>query len=167
MSSKKITVVSQSAAQTKRIGTLLGKFLTPGAVVALKGELGSGKTTMVKGIAKGLGVASEKIVSSPTFVLIHEYAGREKIYHLDWYRLNSVEGMDKALAEECFNSKGVTLVEWPERGREVIPRQAIAVHLSHQALHSRKISILFPESPKAEVLKELKIIVARFRNSGG
>ena len=155
---KKITLISNSAAQTKRIGKILGKFLLPGSVVALQGELGSGKTTLVKGIAKGLGVASEKMVSSPTFVLIHEYEGREKIYHLDWYRLRAVEGTDESLAEECFNSQAVTLVEWPERGKTLIPRKALAIQLSHCGLRSRNILVSFPASPAPELLKELKRI---------
>ena len=156
MNSKKIKLVSNSAAQTKKIGKILGKSLLPGTVVALQGELGSGKTTLVKGIAKGLGVASEKMVSSPTFVLIHEYAGREKIYHLDWYRLRTVEGTDEALAEECFNSQAVTLVEWSERGRDLIPRKALTVKLSHRGSSLRSILISFPVSPAPELLKALK-----------
>jgi tRNA threonylcarbamoyladenosine biosynthesis protein TsaE len=152
----KINLVSRSAAETRKIGRILGKHLLPGTVVALKGKLGSGKTTMVKGIAKGLGVASEKIVSSPTFVLIHEYEGRGKVYHLDWYRLRSVQGPDEALAEECFTSRAVTLVEWPERSRFLIPREAIKVRLSYRGLSTRNISVSLHASMAEAFLNGLK-----------
>ncbi len=101
--------------------------------MALSGELGAGKTTFVKGVAKGLGVRSEKEVASPTFVLIHEYKGKFPVYHLDWYRLPAVEGPDELLAQECFEGAGVTLVEWPERGKDLLPKKRIEVYLSHRA----------------------------------
>ena len=152
----KLNLKSKSAAETKRIGRLLGKYFSSGTVVALQGELGAGKTTLVKGIAKGLGVASEKSVSSPTFVLIHEYAGREKVFHLDWYRLSRVEGADESMAEECFASSGVTLVEWPERGHSLLPSRAVRIRLSHRGPKSRLIAVSFPAAPAPALLKALK-----------
>jgi tRNA threonylcarbamoyladenosine biosynthesis protein TsaE len=74
-------------------------------------------------------------------VLIHEYEGREKIYHIDWYRLQSVEGSDEMLAEECFNSDGVTLVEWAERGRDIFPRDHLRIELKHKGPEKRLIKI--------------------------
>ncbi len=153
---KKILLHTDSAEKTKRIGRIIGKHLLPGAVVTLQGELGAGKTTLVKGIAKGLGLASEKIVSSPTFVLIHEYTARKKIYHIDWYRLRSVEGADEALAEECFASDSITLVEWPERGKSLIPLNAVAIRISHRGFCSRSLEIFFPTRPAPQFLKALK-----------
>lgn len=152
----KITLVSRSATETKKVGRMLGKYLLPGTVVALRGELGSGKTTLVKGIARGLGVVSEKIVSSPTFVLIHEYEGRVKVYHLDWYRLRSVKGPDEALAEECFTPRAVTLVEWPERGKFLIPSKAIKIKLSHRGPRERNISVSLPASTAPGLLNRLE-----------
>jgi tRNA threonylcarbamoyladenosine biosynthesis protein TsaE len=153
---KKILLRADSPERTKRIGNILGRSFLPGTVVALQGELGAGKTTMAKGIAKGLGVASERTVSSPTFVLIHEYSGRKKVYHLDWYRLPRVEGADEAMAEECFASGGVTLVEWPERGRALLPSGTVFIRLSHRGPKSRMISLLFPSAPSPELLRTLK-----------
>lgn len=112
-----------------------------GDVVTLEGSLGSGKTTLAKGIARGLAVRSEAEVTSPTFTLIHEYEGREKIYHIDWYRLRAVRGADARLAEECFASKAVTLVEWPERGRRVLPSERIEIRLRHAGERARHIKI--------------------------
>jgi tRNA threonylcarbamoyladenosine biosynthesis protein TsaE len=138
---KTLRFKSHSPAETKRIGQKIGRELKAGDVVALVGELGAGKTTIAKGIAKGLGVPDERDVLSPSFVLIHEYEGREKIYHIDWYRLQSVKGSDEMLAEECFNSDGVTLVEWAERGRGVFPRDHLRIEIGHLGPTSRSVRL--------------------------
>ena len=140
-----MTFVSRSVAQTKKIGADLAKKLKKSDVVALRGELGAGKTTLVKGIAKGLGVRSEKLVSSPTYVLIHEYKGRDKVYHLDWYRLKAVQDSDAEFARECFDSDGVTLVEWPERGKKLLPKRAVRILISHEGPTARRIEMVFPK----------------------
>ena len=132
---------SRSPAETKKFGELLGRRLKAGDVVTLAGELGAGKTTLVKGIAKGLGVRSDKEVSSPTFVLIHEYSGREKVYHMDWYRLKKVEGEDRFLAAECFEDEAVTLIEWPDRGKNLIPRRHTEIRLEHLAPTQRLLKV--------------------------
>ena len=133
--------LSRSAAETKKIGEKIGRSLRAGDVVALSGELGAGKTTLVKGIAKGLGVPATEEISSPTFVLIHEYQGREKIYHLDWYRLEKVEGEDRFLVEECFADNAVTLVEWPERAKNLLPRKHLEVRLKHVSEKERRLEV--------------------------
>ncbi len=133
--------VSSSESETKKIGKLLAKKLIPGSVVALYGELGAGKTTLVKGIADGLGIRSQTKVSSPTFVVIHEYSGKCKIYHLDWYRIKKVKGVDAQMAQECFYSQGITLVEWPQRGENLLPEHFLEVRISHQNLTTRIIEV--------------------------
>ena len=133
--------VSHSAVETKQIGRKLAKELLPGHVVALYGNLGTGKTTMVKGIAEGVGVKSGGEVASPTFVVIHEYLGKLKIYHLDWYRLKKIVGVDALMAEECLYSDGVTLVEWPERGEMLLPPHHWVVRISHKDPSTRLIEV--------------------------
>ncbi len=146
MASKKIsknpasvTFKSGSAEQTKKVGLAIAKQLTPGDVVALFGDLGAGKTTLVKGIAKGLGVKNEAEVASPTFALIHEYSGRVKIYHLDWYRLAEVKNVDAEFAEECFNAGGVTLVEWAGREKKLLPSKRAEIHIKILGPKNRQI----------------------------
>jgi len=146
---------SNSPAETKKIGQKIGKELKAGDVVALVGKLGAGKTTIAKGIARGLGVPDEEDVLSPSFVLIHEYEGREKIYHMDWYRLQSVEGSDEMLAEECFNSDGVTLVEWAERGRDIFPRDHIRIELEHKGPTVRLIKVSARGKPHKGLLDSI------------
>lgn len=133
-------ILSKSAAQTKKIGARIGRALKTGDVVALTGDLGAGKTTLVKGIAAGLGV-KEKDVASPTFVLIHEYEGRKKIYHIDWYRLKEISSTDRLLAEDCFNADAITLVEWADRALDLLPKHAIRVELKHKGESERLICI--------------------------
>ena len=109
--------------------------------MALYGNLGAGKTTLAKGIAVGLGVRPESRVTSPTFALIHEYRGRVGVYHLDWYRLKKVAGVDQALARECFEAGGVTLVEWPERGGSLLPRHCVRARVFHRGPGVRAIEV--------------------------
>ncbi len=132
---------THSAAETQGVGEKIGECLKAGDVVALEGPLGSGKTTLIKGIAKGLGVKDEKEVVSPTFVLIHEYEARQKVYHMDWYRLPKIEGQDRLMAEECFNSDAVTLVEWADRGKNIFPKHSIQIILKYSGPDKRTIEI--------------------------
>ena len=136
-----IKLKTNSAEETLKVGEKIGKLLKAGDIVALEGPLGAGKTTLVKGIAKGLGVKDEREVVSPTFVLIHEYEARERIYHMDWYRLSKVEGQDRLLAEECFNSRGVTLVEWADRGKDIFPKDFIEIILKYKGPEGRVLEI--------------------------
>ncbi len=132
---------SGSAAETQGIGEKIGECLRTGDVVALEGPLGAGKTTLIQGIAKGLGVKDKKEVVSPTFVLIHEYEARQKVYHMDWYRLPKIEGQDRLMAEECFNSDAVTLVEWADRGKDIFPEETIRIILKYDGPGKRIIEI--------------------------
>src|SRR5215470_13411924 len=108
-------------AATDAFGRRLGTFLFPGAVVALVGPLGAGKTHLVRAIALGLGLADGRLVSSPTFVLIHEYDARLPVYHFDAYRLkDEAEFLDLGVYE-YFAARGVCLVEWADRVETILP----------------------------------------------
>ena len=151
-----MTFITHSAAETKKLGKVLAGILEPGDVVALQGELGAGKTTLVQGIAQGLGVRSENPAASPTFVLIHEYRGRFKIYHLDWYRLKKVGGTDAQMAEECFRGDAVTLVEWPERGEALLPPEALKVRISYEGADKRSFRFSLSPAKKKQWQKAMK-----------
>lgn len=140
--SSSVRLKSVSAAQTKRYGRKLGALLCAGDVVALSGPLGAGKTTFTKGLSVGLGVADESDVASPTFVLVHEYAGREKIYHLDWYRLDRMGELDERLASECFGPGGIAIVEWPEKGAGSLPNEHLRVEFKHLGGACRSIRVI-------------------------
>lgn len=109
-----LTLQTQSAGQTKNLGIRLGQSLTPGTVVGLEGPLGAGKTTLIQGVCQGLGV-KEKVIS-PTFVLMHVYAGRIPVYHFDLYRLEENQ-IDDLGWEEYLEGSGVSLIEWADRAK--------------------------------------------------
>ena len=139
---KEFFVTSHSSVETQNIGRKLGKLLKGGDTVLLEGELGAGKTTLAQGIARGLGVPAKTPVTSPTFALIQEYEGREKLLHMDWYRLSSVKGEDEAELSECLASRdAVCLVEWPERGRALWPEDRLEIFLKHKGLNERRLEI--------------------------
>src|SRR5688572_7220392 len=108
-------------AETEAFGRRLGRLLFPGAVVALVGPLGAGKTHLVRAIAEGLGISDSRLVSSPTFVLIQEYEARLPIYHFDAYRLASEAEFADLGVQEYFEGCGVCLVEWADRVKGCLP----------------------------------------------
>ena len=112
---------TNSPAQTVALGERLGGELDTGDLVALVGPLGAGKTVLVRGLARGLGVADERVVCSPTYVLVHEYAGRVPVFHVDLYRLADPAGELAGLGLEEMLRSGVVLVEWADRAGGALP----------------------------------------------
>ena len=118
--------VSESEQDTNRLGAALGQVIQPGAVIALIGELGSGKTRFVQAVAEALG-AERKTVTSPTFVLIQEYEARLPVYHVDTYRLRDTDEFLELGVAELLESDGVCLIEWADRVAEVLPEDILRV----------------------------------------
>ena len=114
-------IVTNSAQETIRLGEQLGRHLKAGDVLGLIGELGSGKTTLVKGIASGLRVKEREGVSSPSFVLIKEYSGKIPLFHFDLYRLDKIKDIEYLGVEEYLFDKGVCVIEWAEKMRMLLP----------------------------------------------
>jgi len=129
---------THSAEETVELGARLGASAQPGSVLLLHGDLGAGKTTLVRGIAQGLGVDPDA-VSSPTFVLIQEYRGRLTLYHVDLYRIEGIAVEDLGL-EELASERGVVVVEWADRLPRPIP-DAIHVRLADKGENLREITI--------------------------
>lgn len=132
---------SNSIDETLAIGEKLGKGLKPGDVLALIGDLGSGKTVLTKGIAKGLGVKDTRYVNSPTFVIIKEYEGKIPLYHFDIYRLNRYTLVDDIQFEEYFYGDGVTVVEWADKIPELLPKKRMEIRLSVAGETKRDIEV--------------------------
>ena len=112
---------------TIKVGEVLGRSLKPSDIVALKGELGAGKTVLVKGIAKGLDVKEEP--NSPTFVIMNAYEGRIPLYHFDFYRVSGVYELEGIGYDDYFYGNGVTVVEWADRVEGVFPESAIWIEI--------------------------------------
>ena len=116
-------------------------WLFPGAVVALIGPLGAGKTFLVRAIAEGLGIVDSRAVSSPTFVLVNEYEALVPIYHFDAYRLRNVGEFFDLGIQEYFQGKGVCLVEWADKVEACLPAEHLRLTLQITGLFSRRIEI--------------------------
>jgi tRNA threonylcarbamoyladenosine biosynthesis protein TsaE len=126
---------------TLALGRRLGELLFPGAIIALIGPLGAGKTFLVRAIAEGLGVTDSRIVSSPTFVLIQEYAGRLPIYHFDTYRLKTIADFAELGVYEYFEGDGVCLIEWADRVTMLLPPEQLSVTLEVTGELSRRVDL--------------------------
>jgi tRNA threonylcarbamoyladenosine biosynthesis protein TsaE len=125
-------------AATTAFGRQLGSLLFPGAVLALVGELGAGKTHLVRAMAEGLGVPDSRVVTSPTFVLVQEYLGRLPIFHFDAYRLHSEGEFADVGIDEYYQAGGVCLIEWADRVRGCLPQEYLAMRLEITGETSRR-----------------------------
>ena len=135
--------ISKSPKETLDLGFKFGKKLKAGSVVALIGELGTGKTLFTKGIAKALGVKEYEYVNSPSFVILKEYASKGKhLYHFDLYRLGSNHDLDTVGYEEYFYSRGISVVEWADRAKDILPDKHICVNFKHLGKNKREIVVV-------------------------
>ena len=132
-----------SEEDTARLGRALADLVQPGMVIGLVGPLGAGKTRLVRAIAEALGVDPEAI-SSPTFVLIQEYDGRLPIYHFDAYRLPTHEAFEDLGVADYWDSGGVSLVEWADRVRELLPDDCWTISLCPTGPSARSVRIDLP-----------------------
>lgn len=127
--------------ETVALGELLARQLPSRAVVLLIGNLGAGKTTLAKGIVKGLGAAPPEEVSSPTFTLIQEYGGMPRVYHIDLYRLEDPREVESLGLDDLFHQDAVVLIEWGERFPELLPEKRIEIELLRQQEDSREVRV--------------------------
>ncbi len=149
-----IRLISEQEETTYEIGFKLGTLLEAGDVVCLTGDLGAGKTTMTKAIAKALGV--EEDVTSPTFTIVHEYLGRIPVYHFDVYRIRRLEEMEDLGYEEYFYGNGVCLVEWASEIESLVPEERLWIDIKRGVGDNRRIlDIEGTSSHFIQIIKEL------------
>lgn len=145
---------TDSEEQTRAVGRTLAEHLKAGDILCLIGDLGAGKTTMVKGIAQGLRYNPDKVLS-PTFVLMNIYEGRLPLYHFDLYRLETDVEMNLIGLEEFLYGDGVALVEWADRLGSLTPKEYLEISLSHQDDSRRRIRLKAVGPRYKEILKKL------------
>ena len=134
-------IITQAEAETSAVGRQLGPTLAVGATILLRGELGAGKTAFVRGLAEGLGLATDE-VSSPTFTLIQEYRGALPLFHVDLYRISSAEAEDLGLEE--LSEQGIVAIEWAEKLSRA-PDGAVAVQIEDLGGDTRRLTIVTPD----------------------
>ena len=136
-------VVTQSAEETIAFGRTLAELLIPPKLVLLRGDLGAGKTTLVKGIAAALEAAAEEDVTSPTFTLVHEYRGlRANLYHIDLYRLETQRELETLGLDDMCAENSILLIEWGEKFPRLHRERDVEISLERESENARRIRII-------------------------
>jgi tRNA threonylcarbamoyladenosine biosynthesis protein TsaE len=144
---------THSVEETRAFGERVGRHITAGTTIALTGDLGSGKTAFVQGIARGLHVPAEYYITSPTFTLINEYPGRLRLHHVDLYRIGGPIEIEEIGLHEILGSDGVAVIEWAERLGAELPAQHVRVHLEMTNDQTRHLTITATGSAAVTMLK--------------
>ncbi len=135
-------IITHSAEETIALGRMLAEMLTPPKLVLLRGDLGAGKTTLVKGIAAAFEAAAEEDVTSPTFTLVHEYRGpRANLYHIDLYRIDTPRELETLGLDDLRSENSILLIEWGEKFPRLLRERDVEISLDRQSENERKIRI--------------------------
>jgi len=146
-----MNIISDSSGRTRAIGKKIGCRVKPGDIICLFGELGSGKTVLAKGVALGLGIDKSKVIS-PSFVLLRQHLkGRLPLYHFDLYRLKSCEDIQGVGYEEYLFGQGVSVIEWADRLKYLLPKEYLKIELEVAGTSRRRLKLI----PKGARYKEL------------
>jgi tRNA threonylcarbamoyladenosine biosynthesis protein TsaE len=136
------TFTTHSAEETTDLGRRLAADLKPGSIVLLRGDLGAGKTTMVKGIAEGFQAAKAEDVTSPTFTLIHEYRGPEvTLFHIDLYRIDTQRELDTLALDDLMAPQSILLIEWGEKFERFAKERDVEIAIEHKGGDGRLVKI--------------------------
>ncbi len=151
-------ITTNSPEETMEMASSLARGLREGDFIALTGELGAGKTMFVKGLARGLDVEDYVYVNSPSFVVLKEYRGRKDIFHFDVYRLEEKSFRETLDYEKYFYGSGITVVEWADRIRDILPEEYLEIEIDYGARDGDKREFIFRAAGKRyeEILENLK-----------
>ena len=136
-------IITHSPEETTAFGRTLAELLAPPKMVLLRGDLGAGKTTLVKGIAAGFEAADEEDVTSPTFTLVHEYRGpRANLYHIDLYRVDTLRELETLGLDDLRSENSVLLIEWGEKFPRLVREREVDISLEREGEMERRIKIV-------------------------
>ncbi|RZB31752.1 MAG: tRNA threonylcarbamoyladenosine biosynthesis protein TsaE [Desulfobacteraceae bacterium Eth-SRB1] len=158
MISKQIQIITESLEETQALGRKIGMLLEAGTVVALSGDLGSGKTVFVQGLARGLDVPNEYYITSPTYTLLNEYPGRYTLFHVDLYRIENPVDLEDIGLYETIDSDGVVAVEWADKLQKDFLSEYIALHFEILGDESRKIVITGYGHERCDLIEKIQKI---------
>lgn len=153
----RIALVSANAEATRALGECLGRLVQGGDIVCLEGELGTGKTVFIQGLGRGMGIGAP--VVSPSFTLVREYRARGgglSLYHIDLYRLDSLEEMALLGWEDYLYGEGVVAIEWAEKARELLPQERLWVRLEYQGQGGRSLTFVARGERYRALLEEVR-----------
>lgn len=151
-----IVLSTHAHEETRSLGIIVGRHLGPGTVLALSGDLGSGKTVFVQGLAKGLDVEDDYYITSPSYTLINEYPGRHPLFHVDLYRIDTTFDLEDLGLYEILEGKGVVAVEWADRLMPNALAACVAIHFEIIGDFSRKLRIHAKGSRARELIHLIK-----------
>jgi tRNA threonylcarbamoyladenosine biosynthesis protein TsaE len=160
-----IEMITRSPAETHALGRKIGEALSTGMVITLTGDLGSGKTAFVQGLARGLRVPPDYYITSPTYTIINEYPGRFPLFHIDLYRLTDAQAVADIGCYDMLHPENVIAIEWPEIIASELPRDLIALHFEIRNRNTRKISIRTCGLCGKSVIEKLGVLEASDVNS--
>jgi len=152
----RLSILSGNPEETFSIGKIIGERLTKGDVLALMGELGSGKTCFTHGVARGIGVPEKYLITSPSFTLINEYRGKINLYHFDLYRLQGLQDMEDLGYEEYLFGEGVSVIEWADKMEDALSEEALRISFKYLDESSREIVISGEKERIAQISNALK-----------
>ncbi len=135
-----LTFFTKSSEDTQEVGKEISKFIRPGDVVCLTGDLGAGKTTLMKGFSEAFAGIAPTEVTSPTFTYLHTYSGTQKIHHFDLYRLRSSDEFLKMGFHEFFSDDSICCIEWPDKIPEKLSFQKVSIDIAYISLEERQIT---------------------------
>ncbi len=152
----RLQITTDSPGETERLGAGIGSLLRPGSFLALRGDLGGGKTCLTRGVVASLAPQSTGLVASPTYAIMNCYPGGTPVYHFDFYRLTSEDDIVELGFEEYFYGDGVCVVEWSERLAELLPADVLTLLFEYAGDDRRVITITSSGQKSDTVLDRLK-----------
>ncbi|MBN1375041.1 MAG: tRNA (adenosine(37)-N6)-threonylcarbamoyltransferase complex ATPase subunit type 1 TsaE [Dehalococcoidia bacterium] len=156
------SIITHSPDQTRRLGTMISNLANGHDIYLLSGNLGTGKTHLVQGIAFGLGI--KEYACSPSFMIAREYHGRLNLYHLDLYRLDHIEEIVDLGIDEYFKDDAICAIEWAEKGSEALPSDNLTIKMEHLPDDNRKITFLPLGLHYEELVKHLRDLIEKDRD---
>jgi tRNA threonylcarbamoyladenosine biosynthesis protein TsaE len=164
LSTFKYQITSGSVDETQKLGKIIGSAVSAGTVLALTGDLGSGKTSFVQGLAEGLEVPDDYYITSPSYTLINEYPGRFSLFHVDLYRITDPFDIEDIGLYEIFDDNAVVAVEWADRIEQKLLPDSITIHFEITGDNTRNIFIYANKLNYIHLLKKLKTSIQSFLN---
>jgi tRNA threonylcarbamoyladenosine biosynthesis protein TsaE len=156
MPSRQKWIVTHCPEETLNLGEMIGKLIDCPLIFALTGDLGSGKTAFVQGLAKGLDVPSDYYITSPTFTLVNEYPGRCRLIHVDLYRLEGVDELEDIGLEDLMDDQAVTAIEWADKLSGNLPAGYLSMNFEISGDEDRKISLIAYGHNEVNLIKALE-----------